>query len=773
MKKKLTMSMLVLLVLMGGIASAAVIDRTIPGIISGSSQFGYHEAPRWVFDNRSDTKWLANGPTGWVQFEFLNNQAFAVNSYAITSANDDATRDPKVWTLLGSNDGTNWTTVDSRSGQSWAGRQQRRLFNCTNTTPYRIYRLNVTQNNGSANLMQFSELELIENGIPRTAYYHFSWSSQISNTESARLVLDKVMDGSKWLTASGQTTGWIQYRFLGKGAYAINGYAIASANDAPGRDPRDWTLQGSHDGTNWNIIDTRVGESWATRLTRREFLFNNAVAYSYYKLNVTANNGDTGLMGFSEFELLERDLAGGPTYVSPAENAFEVPAATPLVWQVGNDPNMTGQYVYLGTSPAQMTRLNSTALSVGTTTYAPTLATNSTYYWQIEEATNNQAAGDPNNIMGRVWRFSTETTLVIINPEYPVDTFADLGGSASFNVVVTDPLGGTISYQWYYDPDTEVAGNEVQLTQGSKYQGVNTATLTINNVQESDKGAYFCGATNTGLVVYSDTANLFIKTKLAHWTLDASSYNGTTYADATGLGHDATVDGTSPVFADGIVDGDENLNNTAANGAIDVADPNSCASAGSFNPSEETSAFSVSAWVKWLGTQDIVNGMIAAKRDGWAAATESYWIFMVNDAGVVRFQSYGATTLNTANGTITEGQWHHVAVTYEKGFARIYVDGMEKALGSFTLAQGPESTFWIGRNNALNERFDGLIDDLQVFNYALSPEDVADLQYAESGTPMCIYGNPVGDLTEDCKVTLDDFSVMAENWLLHGFYPHL
>jgi hypothetical protein len=107
---------------------------------------------------------------------------------------------------------------------------------------------------------------------------------------------------------------------------------------------------------------------------------------------------------------------------------------------------------------------------------------------------------------------------------------------------------------------------------------------------------------------------------------------------------------------------------------------------------------------------------------------------MVNDAGVVRFQSYGATTLNTANGTITEGQWHHVAVTYENGLARIYVDGLEKAVGGFTLAQGPNSTFWIGRNNALNERFDGLIDDLQVFNYALAPEEVADLNYAESGT---------------------------------------
>jgi hypothetical protein len=157
MKKKTTIMVLLLLAAIGAIASAAVIDRTIPGVITGSSQIGAHESPLWVFDSNVNTKWLtANGQTtGWVQFEFLNDQAFAINSYAITSANDAADRDPKAWTLSGSNDGTTWTVVDTRSGESWVARFQRRTFKCTNTTAYRIYRLNVTQNNGSTNLMGF------------------------------------------------------------------------------------------------------------------------------------------------------------------------------------------------------------------------------------------------------------------------------------------------------------------------------------------------------------------------------------------------------------------------------------------------------------------------------------------------------------------------------------------------------------------------------------------------------------------------------------------
>ncbi|MGH2271654.1 LamG-like jellyroll fold domain-containing protein [Anaerohalosphaeraceae bacterium U12dextr] len=783
-RRKAVISVTLGLVILGGIVSAAAIDRTIPGIITGSSQFGNHEAPRWVFDNRTDTKWLSTSPTGWVQFEFLNNQAFAINSYAITSANDSPGRDPKAWTLLGSNDGTTWTAVDSRSNESWVARFQRRVFKCTNTTPYRMYRLNVTQNNGDG-IMQFSELELIENGISRTAYYQFSWSSQISNNEGGKLVLDRIT-GSKWLTAGGNTTGWLVYQFLGKGAYAINQYAITSANDAPDRDPKNWTLQGSHDGKIWFPLDTRTNETWTDRLQRRVFEFSNAVAYSYYKLDVTANNGSGDLMGFSEFELLENNLPGAAKYVSPGEAVYEVPLNAQLDWEAGIDPNsgtgtwnaIGGHYVYLGTHPGQMTLLTPTALPAATTAYSPTLQANTTYYWMVEEALKKAGggvypAGDPNNVAGRVWRFSTETTLVLVNPESPVNAFAHPGGSASFTVEAKDPLQGIITYQWYYDPDTETDGNEVQLTESSKYQGVNTATLTVNNVAETDKGAYFCGVANsTQFVVYSKTANLYIKKTLAHWTLDAASYNGTTYADATGLGHHAVLVGT-PTFANGIVDGNKNADNAVANGAVSFADPNSCADAGGFNPSAETNAFSISAWVNWQGTQGVTSAMIAAKRDNWQSEDNNYWIFLVTSSGIVRMQSQNRTTLNTAANLIQKDQWHLAVVTYEGGIARIYVDGLQAAVGNFTLANKPDAKFWIGRNESIGERFDGLIDDLKAFNYALSPEEVVDLYYAETGSPVCIYGNPVGDINQDCRVTIDDFSVMAQEWLTDGLYPNL
>jgi len=44
-------------------------------------------------------------------------------------------------------------------------------------------------------------------------------------------------------------------------------FTVASANDTPGRDPTDWAVQGSKDGTNFTTIFSLEGESvWDQRL---------------------------------------------------------------------------------------------------------------------------------------------------------------------------------------------------------------------------------------------------------------------------------------------------------------------------------------------------------------------------------------------------------------------------------------------------------------------------------------------------------------------------
>ncbi len=127
--------------------------------VTASAENPPNETKEKLADNNSNTKWLAFTPTGWVAYKMA--APVAVSSYALVSANDAETRDPKNWTLQGSNDGTTWTDLDSRTNEVFAERQQSRTFTFTNTTAYANYRLNVTANSG-ATIVQLADLNLFK-----------------------------------------------------------------------------------------------------------------------------------------------------------------------------------------------------------------------------------------------------------------------------------------------------------------------------------------------------------------------------------------------------------------------------------------------------------------------------------------------------------------------------------------------------------------------------------------------------------------------------------
>ncbi|MEO6087908.1 MAG: ThuA domain-containing protein, partial [Umezawaea sp.] len=102
---------------------------------------------------------------------------------------------------------------------------------------------------------------------------------------------EKLTDGNaatKWLART--PTGWVAYRL--RAAAAVNRYALTSANDSEGRDPKDWTLQGSADGTTWTDLDKQTGQKFPDRLQARTFTVADPRPFLHYRLNITANSGE-------------------------------------------------------------------------------------------------------------------------------------------------------------------------------------------------------------------------------------------------------------------------------------------------------------------------------------------------------------------------------------------------------------------------------------------------------------------------------------------------
>jgi predicted alpha-1,2-mannosidase len=121
---------------------------------------------------------------------------------------------------------------------------------------------------------------------------------------------ERVADGdpaTKWLAFA--PTGWVRFKFS-EPVKAVH-YTLTSANDAPARDPKDWTLEGSTDGVNWSTLDTQTGQVFTDRAQNKEYRFANDTAYQYYRLSITANSG-APILQLAEVALSDGVTTGDP-----------------------------------------------------------------------------------------------------------------------------------------------------------------------------------------------------------------------------------------------------------------------------------------------------------------------------------------------------------------------------------------------------------------------------------------------------------------------------
>ncbi|MER6916421.1 GH92 family glycosyl hydrolase [Streptomyces sp. NPDC000594] len=142
---------------------SAGIPGNVTDKVSEVRASGEHSAAGETKENLVDleptTKWLEFATTSWIEFDTVT--PVKVSAYALTSANDFASRDPRDWTLKGSSDGERWTVLDTRTDQGFEQRFQTRTFEVgppAEVTAYAHYRLEITRNNG-AGLTQLADVQ--------------------------------------------------------------------------------------------------------------------------------------------------------------------------------------------------------------------------------------------------------------------------------------------------------------------------------------------------------------------------------------------------------------------------------------------------------------------------------------------------------------------------------------------------------------------------------------------------------------------------------------
>lgn len=89
-------------------------------------------------------------------------------------------------------------------------------------------------------------------------------------------------------TVDGQTA---QFTYISLIPATLTGYALTNSADDAQADPKAWTIDASNDGETWTTLDTQTGQTFAARSQTRNFSLTTDKAYTYFRLNITENNG--------------------------------------------------------------------------------------------------------------------------------------------------------------------------------------------------------------------------------------------------------------------------------------------------------------------------------------------------------------------------------------------------------------------------------------------------------------------------------------------------
>ena len=215
-----------------------------------------------------------------------------------------------------------------------------------------------------------------------------------------------------------------------------------------------------------------------------------------------------------------------------------------------------------------------------------------------------------------------------------------------------------------------------------------------------------------------------------------------------------------------VIDSSGNNNGTIVNGAtwtngkigggLYFDGVNDYVDAGTFDVSGNE--MTISAWFK-ANNFSVSDARIISKATG-QNEQDHYWMISTIDSGGTklrfRLKTGGNTSTLISSQTISPGVWVHVVGTYDGATMRIYTNGVETGSipKSGLLDTNNTVGIRIGDNpGAFRRNFNGVIDDIRIYNRALSPSEIS-LIYNNSSSGSTNTSTPSGNTqTPDTPAT--------------------
>lgn len=392
-----------------------------------------------------------------------------------------------------------------------------------------------------------------------------------------------------------------------------------------------------------------------------------------------------------------------PSNPSPANNTTNVSTSTSLSWTCSDpDQDPLTYDIYFGKS-------NNPSLAksgITTTSYQPTsLIQSTTYHWKIVAKDNHG-----NSTVSPIWTFTTIGT----GPNLPTVTT-----TAITNKTQTSATSGG---------DVTSDGGATVTTKGICWSTTINPTTTNNPISGgSGTGSYTCNITglspNTPYHVRAYATNsvgISYGEDVAFTTLPNPSGNLIAYYPFTGNANDATVNGYDGTIEGAILTTDRHgtLNKAYLfdGSTNDIAIPSDAVN--------NLPTGTVAAFI-YLNELNLQHSIL----DKTETDVINYFQFIIDNNNKLRgiINSNGGSSYRS-NTALSQNQWYHVAITWDGININFYLNGVLDGTDVFT--DGVPSAYrqpYIGKVENNTAYMNGKIDEVRIYNYALTQSEIQSL----------------------------------------------
>ena len=245
-----------------------------------------------AFDRNLNTKWCkgANKEVDKCYLMLEASEATYLQGFKMTTANDntdDRGRVPGEYTIFGSNDKTQWDVIYHQKEDNLIEDKNFTEYTvyCNSKQKYKYFKLWIKRNatrsyDVKKHLFQLSEFALLPAAFGMTL-------------ESGSA---KAMDGDTGEKWEGKTPQTVVVKATS--TCQLTGYQFTTGNDNRsyrGRNPKDWTVEGSNDQQTWTTIDSKTDDKVMQDKNYYPYFFPVTppeTAYQYYRFTVTQSVGE-------------------------------------------------------------------------------------------------------------------------------------------------------------------------------------------------------------------------------------------------------------------------------------------------------------------------------------------------------------------------------------------------------------------------------------------------------------------------------------------------